>query len=166
MAKKHSYTQKTKSEIRTPTVSERIEAILQATKPDQRKLIERQARKVWLDYLFQEHKETTVITEEETTEERVLMFGGGNPDSEMVTVRKTIKKTTRETTPKVPVWAIKAALTLDWGVTGKHNELSAIATMVDAGLMPESALDLVVEYSTGLSDVILEATVKSEDAND
>lgn len=159
MTKKRAYSQGSKTQIKSLSPQEKIAIILHSPKAEQRKLIEAQARQIWLECLFQTHTETTVTTEIEETEERQQIFGGGNPDGEIITNRTTKKVTTKVTTPKVPLWAIKAAFTLDWSMTGKFNELSAIAVCVEAGLMPESTLDLVVDYTTNFSKKVLESTV-------
>lgn len=163
MARKTSFATKKTKTIKTKTLAEqlaeKIEEILRLYATDKAKArlkIEEQARRVWLQYLFQQHQEVTVIVDVEEVEERQLIVGGGNPNSEIITTRKTKRTSTKTVTPRVPLATVKAALTFDWSMARKYEELNALALCVEAGLLPESAKDAVVEYTTGVSNTVLE----------
>jgi hypothetical protein len=165
MPKKTAYSKVSATKTTSMNPTEEIEVILKLYKNDKQKAriaVEEQARRIWLQYLFQQHKEVCTTVELEETEEQQQICGGGNPDGTIITTRIVRKTTTKTTTPKTPVWAIKAALTADWTVNKKHGELEALSLCVEAGLMPESVLDAVTEYATGFGKV-LESQMKSAD---
>lgn len=167
MPKKAAYSKVSAKSTLSKTPTEQIETILKLYKNDKQKAriaVEEQARRIWLQYLYQQHREVCTTVEVEETEERQQIIGGGNPDSEIITTRIVRKTTTKTTTPKTPIWAIKAALTADWSVNKKHGELEALSLCVEAGLMPESVLDVVTEYATGFGKV-LTSQMKSADPN-
>jgi hypothetical protein len=60
---------------------------------------------------------------------------------------------------------IKAALTLDWSVNKKNIEMEALSLCVEAGLMPETVLDVIAEYATGMGQQVLESKLKSANLN-
>lgn len=166
MARKKTYSQSTITKQNSKTLSQQIESILKLYKNDRQKarqLIEEQARRVWLQYLYQEHTEVTVTCEVEKVEERQQLIGGGNPDAEVITTRTTTKTTTKTTTPKTPLWAIKAGLSFGWEVNKKFEELEALNLCVEAGLMPESTKDAVVDFTNGFASKVLESKVLSNE---
>lgn len=173
MVRKTTFSTKKSKTVKPQSISEQfaaeIERILKLYATDKSKArieIETQARRVWLQYLFQQHTEVTKTEVVEEVEERQLIIGGGNPDSEIITTRKTKQTTTKTVTPRVPLATIKAALTLDWSVQKKWEEMQALALCVEAGLLPESAKDRVVAYTTGFADATLEITQASDTDSD
>lgn len=168
MVKKASFVKNSTKQKASRTPSEQIEAILKYYKDDKPKAriaVEEQARRIWLQYLFQQHTETTTTVETEEVEERQQIFGGGNPDGEIITTRKTKKTTVKTVVPRTPIAMIKAALTLDWSVNKKYGEMEALNLCVEAGLMPETVLDVITEYATGMGEQVLESRLKSANPN-
>lgn len=168
MAKKNSFTKTSAKQKTTKTPTEQIEAIIKYYKDDKPKAriaVEEQARRIWLQYLFQQHKETTTTVEIEEVEERQQIIGGGNPDGEIITNRTTKKTTVKTVVPRTPIPMIKAALTLDWSVNRKNIEMEALSLCVEAGLMPEAVLDAITEYATGMGEQVLESKLKSANPN-
>lgn len=168
MAKKTKFTKVSATQNASKSPAEQIENILKyykSDKPKARIAVEEQARRIWLQYLFQQHTETTTTVETEEVEERQHIFGGGNPDSEIITTRKTTKTTVKTVVPRTPIPMVKAALTLDWSVNKKYGEMEALNLCVEAGLMPETVLDAITEYATGMGQEVLESRLKSANPN-
>lgn len=168
MVKRATFSKGTTKQKSSKTPTEQIESIIKFYKDDKpraRLAVEEQARRIWLQYLFQQHKETTTTVETEEVEERQQIFGGGNPDGEIITTRKTKKTTIKTVIPRTPIPMIKAALTLDWSVNKKNVELEALNLCVEAGLMPETVLDAITEYATGMGEKVLESRLKSANPN-
>lgn len=166
MPRKTGFSQKSTAQQTTKSPLDQIEEILKLYKTDPPKAriaVEKQARKIWLQYLFQQHKETVTTVEVEEVEERQQIFGGGNPDGEIITNRKTKKTTTKTTIPRVPIPMMKAALTFDWSVSKKFVELEALSLCIDAGLIPESAKDVIEDYSSGFGEKVIESMVIQSD---
>lgn len=164
MAKKAKFSQVSAKKTVKQSPADTIETILNFYRNDRQKAriaVEEQARRVWLQYLFQQHTEVSTTVEIEEVEERQQILGGGTPDGEIITNRTTTRTVTKTIIPKTPVWAIKAALTGDWTVNRKFGELEALALCVEAGLMPDSVLDAVSEYSSGIGEAVLESRLKS-----
>lgn len=169
MVRKKSFSQKAVSHKSSKTPLELIQEILKLYKTDPSKAriaVEQQAREIWLQYLFQQHKEVVTTVEVEEVEERQQIFGGGNPDGEIITTRKTQKTTTKTTIPRVPLAMMKAALTFDWSVSKKFVELEALSLCIEAGLIPESTKDAIENYSAGFGEKVIESLViQSENTN-
>lgn len=169
MAKKSKFSQVSVKTVAKQSPADQIENILKLYRNDRPKArieVEEQARRVWLQYLFQQHTEVCTTVEIEEVEERQQILGCGNPDGEIITNRITTRTVTKTVIPKTPVWAVKAALTGDWTVNRKFGELEALAICVDAGLMPESVLDAVSEYSSGFGESVLKSRLKSANEHD
>lgn len=121
------------------------------------KLAEEQARRVWLEYLFQTHREVKEVTEVEEVEERTYDPSVG----EIVTQRTTKRTRTEIITPKTPVWAVKAAI-VRWENLSNFEEINAIQLLVESGLYPENALDIIAEQTSGVPKALLNPTEKAE----
>lgn len=136
--------------------SEKINSILKIYKNNKleaRKLIEEEARRVWLGYLFQCHHEVTETIEIEETEKKIY-----NPEiGEITEITKQTKTQTKKHTPRTPYWAIKAAL-ISWDTLSNFEELNAVQLLVESGLMEESALDIIEQKTAGIPQALRDAS--------
>jgi hypothetical protein len=135
--------------------TEKIEHILQLYKTDKATastLIEEEARRIWLGYLFQSHKEVKEITEIEEVEKRIYDPQVG----EIVEVSTTKRKKREVITPKTPYWAIKAAL-VRWENLSNFEELNAIQLLTEIGIFPEDTLELMSEHTSGVPKALKNA---------